>query len=372
MIRLLKTEKRIAGEDVGISLENLKKLLDEQLAKETNPEKRQALEDKLKEADAALRGYYMARLKSALERSDLPPYAALVADGERELKPENKAKLTEAVTHLELLPPPLTADDFMASASGKYALERYEEALADYDHALQLKPDNPDALNNRGMTYDNLKRYNEALADYKRALQLRPYYPEAFNNRGVTYSKLERYEEALADYDQVIKLSADNPSTLGNRGSTYHEMGRYRDALADFDKALKLRLDDPIAFNGRGLTYYEMAQYEEALANYNRALQLRGDYPEAINNRGVTYLKLKRYNEALVDFNRTIQLKPNCPSAVYNIACFFSLTGKPDDAISHLEKAIALDKVSRQKAIADTDFDNIRDEPRFKKLIVGE
>jgi len=42
-----------------------------------------------------------------------------------------------------------------------------------------------------------------------------------------------------------------------------------------------------------------------------------------------------------------------------------------DDAIYHLEKAIGLDPVYRQKAKADTDFDNIRDEARFKKLIEG-
>lgn len=43
-----------------------------------------------------------------------------------------------------------------------------------------------------------------------------------------------------------------------------------------------------------------------------------------------------------------------------------------DDAISNLEKAIGLDEKYRQIATTDSDFDNIRDDPRFKKLIAGE
>ena len=372
LLCLLKTEKRIAGEDVGVSLENLKKLLDEQLAKETNPEKRQALEDKLKEADAALRGYYTARLKSALERSDLPPYATLVADGERVLKPENKAKLTEAVTHLELLPPPVTADDFMASANANYALERYDEALADYNQALELRPDYPEALTNRGVTHDDLERYDEALADYNQALELRPDYPDALTNRGVAYRKLERYQEALADYNRALELIPDHPQTLNNRGVTYDSLKRYDEALADYNRALGLRPDHPGTLTNRGITYLNMERYEEALADHSRALELRPDHPEILYNRGNTYLNMERYEDALADYNQALQLKADHTPAVYNIACLFSLTGKLDDAIYHLEKAIGLDPVYRQKAKADTDFDNIRDDPRFKKLIEGD
>ena len=266
---LLQREKRTAGEDVGVSLDTLKKLFEQQLAKETNPEKRQALEDKLEELMAAERGYYMARLKSALERSDLPPYDALVANGERVLEPENKAKLIEAVTRLDLLPPPPTADDFIASGIAKYALGRYEEALADYTEALVLRPD----------------------------------YVEALNNRGNTYLSMERYEEALADY--------------------------------------------------------------------NNALELKPDEPAILTNRGTTYAKLERYEEALADFDRAIQLSPDYAEVLYNMACLFSLWRKPDDAISYLEKAIHLDAKWREEATKESDFHNIRDDPRFRKLVEG-
>jgi tetratricopeptide (TPR) repeat protein len=64
-------------------------------------------------------------------------------------------------------------------------LPGFDEALASYDHALALKPDYFDALNNRGVTLHELRRFPEALASYDRALALRPDHAGALNNRGM-------------------------------------------------------------------------------------------------------------------------------------------------------------------------------------------
>ena len=137
-------------------------------------------------AIAAERGYYRRMVERVLERSGLPPYEALVANGERLLEPETIAQLRQAVERLDLLPPPATADELLGAATAKYSLGRYDEALADYNRALELRPDYTEALNNRGNTYHELERYNEALADYNQALELRQEYVEALYNRGNT------------------------------------------------------------------------------------------------------------------------------------------------------------------------------------------
>lgn len=303
-LRLVVEEKKGAEREVTVWFEKYRISLKQQLDKEASPEKKQALEKELEGLIAAQTGYYMKMLERTLERSGLPPYGHLVSTGERVLEPENKAKITEALAHLHVLPPPPTADDFMASATANYALGQYEEALANLNQALQLRPDYPAALNNRGATYDALERYDEALADYNRALELRPDFPEALNNRGNVYLGIERFENAV-------------------------------DA-------------------------------------YNRVLQIKPDDLNALNNRGVTYMKLKRYKEALTDFKRIFELRANDPSALYNMACLSSLTHKTDDAISCLEKAIGLEEKYREKARTDTDFDNIRDDPRFRRLVEGD
>ncbi|MGB2884722.1 MAG: tetratricopeptide repeat protein, partial [Dehalococcoidia bacterium] len=186
-LHLVKQAKKDAEREGILWFQRYRESLEKQLTKETDPTRIDNLKEEIENAIAAERGYYRRMIEVSLERSGLPPYDALMANGKRILEPENKAKLTEAVARLELLPPPSTAEQFMASATANYALEQYDEALADYNRALELRPDYPEALNNRGVTYSKMERYDEALADYNRALELRHDYLDALNNRGSTY-----------------------------------------------------------------------------------------------------------------------------------------------------------------------------------------
>jgi tetratricopeptide (TPR) repeat protein len=56
---------------------------------------------------------------------------------------------------------------------------------------------------------------------------------------------------------------------------------------------------------------------------------------------------------------------PENANTVYNLACAESRAGKTDDALDHLERAIALQPSFAESATADPDFAPIRDDPRF-------
>ena len=288
------------------------------------------------------------------------------------IPPDLKGRLDEfeaALKRVEALGLSTDANTALYRGNLHYNSKRYEAALAEYSRALELRPDFPEALNNRGNTYHELQRYDEALADYGKALQLRPDFPEALNNRGSTCHELQRYDEALADYSKALQLRPDLPDALNNRALTYSKLERYDEALADYGKALQFRPDFPDALNNRALTYSKLERYDEALADYGKALQLRPDYPDALNNRAITYMRTHRLDDALADLNAALRLRPDHPSSTYNLACLLSLTKKRDEAIPHLERAISLDAKYLQMAATDSDFDSIRDDPRFRKLM---
>ena len=52
----------------------------------------------------------------------------------------------------------------------------YDRAIADYDRAIQLKPDYAEAYVNRGWAYNAKGDYDRAIADFDRAIQLKPDY----------------------------------------------------------------------------------------------------------------------------------------------------------------------------------------------------
>jgi tetratricopeptide (TPR) repeat protein len=80
----------------------------------------------------------------------------------------------------------------------------HDEALADYDRAIGLDPDNILAVAARGDTYLKLKQYDEALADYNRAIGLDPGYFWAVRSRGEAYKLTRQYDEALAGFNRAI------------------------------------------------------------------------------------------------------------------------------------------------------------------------
>ncbi len=104
--------------------------------------------------------------------------------------------------------------------------------------AIELEPDHPEPLNNRGVALRHLHRYGDALADYNRALQLTPHDPKIIDNRGVCLAHSERYEEALADHNRAQELEPGNPQPMYNRACAYSLMGRPAQSLDELKHAV--------------------------------------------------------------------------------------------------------------------------------------
>ena len=327
--------RRQAASDAGKILGDKKKLLEDMVSKTEDSDSKKALTEQLDEVNAALRELYSQRLRQTLKEAGLPSEEELIADGRSRLQPQQASRLEEVVEELSALPVPLSANVLRMQGNAYYYAEQYQDAKDIYDRILNLNPNDPTLL----------------------------------NDRGVTYVKMGKHKEALADFNRSLELSPDDSNTLSNRGRTYDELGKYEEALTDYNRSLELRPDHPDTLNNRGITYRKIGKYKEALAGYNRSLELRPDHPVTLNNRGRVYGKMGKYKESLADHNHSLELEPDNPSPMYNLARLFSLWGKPDDALAYLKRAIGGDEKYLEKAKTDEDFDNIRDDPRFKKLI---
>jgi tetratricopeptide (TPR) repeat protein len=77
------------------------------------------------------------------------------------------------------------------------------------------------------------------------------------------------------------------------------------------------------------------------------------------------------YDEAADRGRELLADDPPYSALYYNVACCESLAGRKQDAIAHLGRAIELSPQSRELAREDSDFDPLRDEPAFERLIAG-
>ena len=177
-----------------------------------------------------------------------------------------------------------------------------QEALAQFDQAVALKPDYAEAYNNRALILQDLNRPSDALTSLDRTLALAPDNARAQNNRGAVLQDLKRFEEALAAHDKALALNAGFAEAQFNRATALHALKRFDEAIADFEKAIALRPDYPEAYQNLGATLQDEKRLEEAAAAYRKAIALRPDYAEAHNNLGLCELQLGQFEAGFRDY----------------------------------------------------------------------
>ena len=94
--------------------------------------------------------------------------------------------------------------------------KKYAAALADFEKAVQAKPDFAEAHNNLAycLRHQGPSRYNEALGHYDKAIKLKPSLTEAYEYRGVLYVKMNRKKDAEKDLDKLKQLDPKLASKL--------------------------------------------------------------------------------------------------------------------------------------------------------------
>jgi tetratricopeptide (TPR) repeat protein len=82
-------------------------------------------------------------------------------------------------------------------------------------------------------------------------------------------------------------------------------------------------------------------------------------------SRGMELYNAKQFDEAAKVFEEGLAAVPAHHGLRYNLACVQSLNGESDAAIENLRAAIEADASFAELARNDSDFDAIRDDPRF-------
>ena len=75
--------------------------------------------------------------------------------------------------------------------------------------------------------------------------------------------------------------------------------------------------------------------------------------------------------QAIAWMDKALELEPDQNGVLYNAGCLHSLMGETDKAIGYLEKGVRAGMTWKVWYETDSDLDNLRDHPRFKKLMAS-
>lgn len=160
------------------------------------------------------------------------------------------------------------------------ALRRHDEAVADCTRSLEVAEEEgapegfreAEVLNNRGVAYLNRRAYEDAVADFDAAIELEEDYAEAFANRGRAYLDMEDFEQAIQDLDRAIELDPEMSEAFGNRGLAYQFQGDDERAIEEFGAAIAID-NSPQAYSNRAMLYYTLGEFDEAEADYEAVMR---------------------------------------------------------------------------------------------------
>jgi tetratricopeptide (TPR) repeat protein len=158
-----------------------------------------------------------------------------------------------------------------------------DKALADFDKAISMTPDNENYFLNRGNVYLDLGQYDLAIADYDRAIRIHPKFGIAYNQRAVAHRRKGDYARAIADYTTSIPFNPRPAIAYANRGEAHRFSNALDLALSDYDAALRIDPRLAPAYRGRALVHENKANLPRALADYRSANAIDPKNQTAIN-----------------------------------------------------------------------------------------
>jgi eukaryotic-like serine/threonine-protein kinase len=280
---------------------------------------------------------------------------------------------------------PNNASLLRGAAFSEQALGRWDASLEHCQKAVRIDPQNPGTA--LGWTLLSLRRYREARESVDQALVFRPANLTLIEHKAMTFLGEGDLGGARATLDAVPREV--EPTALAAYLAYYYDLAW---VLDDAKRDLVLRLT-PDAFDGdRGVWALALMQafalkgdatnvrvHAEEARKESEA-QLR-DVPNDAGrhaNMGLALAYLGRKEEAIRESRRAVELVPIAKDAVtgtywvHQLVRVYILVGEHEKAIDELEKVLKVPYyLSPAWLKIDPNFDPLRSNPRFQKLVAG-
>ncbi|MEH2059970.1 MAG: tetratricopeptide repeat protein [Nostoc sp.] len=238
----------------------------------------------------------------------------------------------------------ITSGDFLEFGVDKMRHGDYQEAIENFNQAIELKKDYAVAYSDRCLAYLQLQDYHQAIADCTQAINFAPDNFEAYLNRGVALYRQGDYGAAIVNHNRAIALKPSDFRAYYNRGLARAGDGKDFEAILDFDLALtqiprmtSLLLAD--IYNDRGLAHFVLQDTQAAMLDFNLAIRLNANDYRAYFNRGCACGQNGDDFGAVRDFSQVIRLNPSNAQAYVNRGVARYRLGYHLGAIADLQKA---------------------------------
>ena len=228
-----------------------------------------------------------------------------------------------------------------------------------YNKALELNPEQLEALSNLSILYTETNRREEAMLVIKKMLAINPNDAYSHFSLGYIYRYAGMLDEAILEMETALAISPNN-NRFRSIISTYISAGQYDNALA------KIYLDPGDYGTGySGMIAYEREEFETARTRFNKVLE--------IDANGIWGLVSQVYlshmdghtEQGLKALSKMVVTNITDSENMYYFATFYALLDQKDESIKWLKKAVNAGYFNYPYISKNPVFNFIRDDSRF-------
>ncbi len=262
--------------------------------------------------------------------------------------------------------------------------ENFELARQMYERAIELDPNYAVAYAGiadscsflfwyAGGTREDLGKAEEAS---RKALELDPDLPEAHAARGLALLINQQYEASQEEFETAIRLNPRLFDAYYFYARASFTDGNLEKAAQLYEKAIEVRPEDfqvplllPQVYRSLGRIDDAIEMNRRGVEVARRHLQLNPSDTRALSMGASALVEIGEKEEGLRWGEKALSITPDETGLLYNIACLYSQAGDTEKALDCLEGAVRGGYANRAWIENDSDFDPLRDNPRFGAIL---
>ena len=202
----------------------------------------------------------------------------------------------------------LRADQHVRAGQNLLAQDSLEDALAEFEVAVELHPQLAVAHSKMGVIFRRLGDYDRAVDSFAAAVR---YNPRSFDdtiNLAQLYHYTQRVRDAIQAYLHACTLRPRSFDAQLNLGVCYQQSGDHVQAIERFQRAIQSYPDQPFAYVNLGVAFDAQGKYYEAINAYREALERDNKQPLVLVNLAHTYMKQERFHIARITLEQAIKM----------------------------------------------------------------
>jgi serine/threonine protein kinase len=262
-----------------------------------------------------------------------------------------------------------------------------EIALEMYEHAIALDPNFAEAFagiaHACGLFYywhgGDPQLVERGMAACDRALALKPNLPEALAARAMIYVGLRKYDEAIRDAQMAVAAKPDVRGGYWALGSAFFASDRIQECVALADVAVEHSGDDDNVFIPLILSLERAGRPNDALILRNKHIRMMHRQleltPDDVRSRILlanSYAKLGKQEDAITHLEKALALRPKDAVILYNAACTYALLGRKLQTLELLKQVKKQRLPNLDWMARDPDLDFLHGDPEFERLFKRE